>query len=226
MNLMLDKLPFVSGDRLLFQGDSITDVGRNRGYEYDLGQGYVAQIRGILAAMRPDLRIEILNRGISGNRTVELLERWSADCLELKPQWLSIFIGVNDVWRKRSEMMGGQKFVPLDQYTANYRSLLDQAKKAGIANLVLISPTLIDKYLLSDLNMLLAEYDQVVQDLAKEYGAIYVPARRLLLEVLERTPEVLWLSDGCHPTVAGHSVIAAAWLQAVAAAASTGKATA
>jgi len=218
MNLQLDKLPFASGERLLFQGDSITDTGRNRGYEYDLGQGYVAIIRGILTALRPDLRLEIINRGISGNRTVELLERWEKDCLELKPQWLSVFIGVNDVWRKRTEKMGGQKFVPLDQYVANYRSLLDQAKQAGISKFVLVSPTLIDKYLLSDLNMLLGEYDQEVQKLAAEYGAIYVPARRYLLEALERNPEVTWLVDGCHPTVAGHSIIAIAWLQAVAAA--------
>lgn len=218
MSIAFDQLPFRNGERILFQGDSLTDTGRRRDVKYDLGQGYVAQIRGLLALWRPDLEVEILSRGISGNRTVDLMARWQQDCLDLHPDWLSVFIGVNDVWRKRTEMQGGpQRHIPLDEFVANYHVLLDQAKEAGVKRFVLVSPTLIDKYLHSDLNEMLGEYDIAVQQLAREYDAIYVPLRQQLIAVLQKHPELEWLSDGCHPTAAGHAVFAAAWLQAVAA---------
>lgn len=212
----MNELPFEDGQRILFQGDSITDFGRRRDVMYDLGTGYVAHIRGLMSALRPDLNVEILNRGVSGDRTVELIERWQEDCLDLRPDWLSVFIGVNDVWRKRTEQRGGQRHVPFPEYVANYRLLLDQARDAGIRHLVLVSPTLIDHYLESDLNMLLGEYDLAVRELAKEYGAIYVPLREHLMDCLQRHPEIEWLSDGCHPAPAGHAFIAAVWLKAVA----------
>lgn len=215
MNLVMANLPFQNGERVVFQGDSITDVGRRRNVMFDLGNGYVTMIRGLISALRPDLQVDILNRGNSGDRTTELVERWQQDCLDLKPDWLSIFIGVNDVWRKRTEKQGGQRHVPLSEYVTNYRLLLDQAQRAGIPHLVLVSPTFIDKYLESDLNELLGEYDVAVRGLAKEYGALYVPLRQRLLEVLQRSPEIEWLSDGCHPTPAGHALIAATWLETV-----------
>ncbi|NLN19849.1 MAG: SGNH/GDSL hydrolase family protein [Firmicutes bacterium] len=215
MNLNMERLPFQNGERILFQGDSITDVGRRRNVMYDLGNGYVSMIRGLISALRPDLSVEILNRGNSGDRTTELLQRWQQDCLDLHPDWLSIYIGVNDVWRKRTERQGGQRHVPLPEYVTNYRRLLDQARDAGIRNLVLVSPTFIDKYLNSDLNQLIAEYDHAVQGLAQEYGALYVPLRQRLQEVLLRNPEIEWLGDGCHPTPAGHAFIAATWLETV-----------
>ena len=211
------RLPFRNGDRILFQGDSITDAGR-RQTTTGLGHGYVAIIQGWVAAHFPHLAVEIINRGVSGDRTTELLARWEEDCLKLQPTWLSIMIGVNDVWRRRQEW-NGQTHIPLPEYTANYRELLSRARAAGIRRLVLMSPTLIDKDLNSDLNTLLADYDRAVQELAAEFGAVYVPVRRRLIEVITAQPHIDWLPDGCHPSVAGHAVIAAAWLQAVAAAA-------
>ncbi len=212
----ITQLPFKNGERILFQGDSITDTGRRRDLFYDLGQGYVAQVSGLISTLFPELKVEILNRGNSGNRSSELIERWQTDCIDLHPDWLSLFIGVNDVWRKRTQPLGTLPFVPLDEFLLNCRTLLDQAKAAGVAHFVLVSPTLIDKYLQSDLNQLLEEYDAAVQELAKEYGAIYVPARQCILKALANHPEIDWLADGCHPTAAGHAVIAAAWLKAVA----------
>lgn len=208
------KLPFRNGERILFQGDSITDMSRNREDDGLLGNNYVAIIKGLLTALRPDLQVDIINRGVSGNRTVELLARWEKDCLALRPDWLSIMIGVNDVWRLRRES-NGQVHVPLPDYVANYRSLLDQAKAVGIQKLILMSPTLIDKDLNSDLNLMLADYNQAVIELAKEYGATYVPVRDSLLAAIQAHPEVNWLHDGCHPTVAASAVIAAAWLKAM-----------
>jgi len=210
------QLPFKNGDRILFQGDSITDCGwRDPAKVNTLGSGYVAMIRGLLSTRYPEVKVEIINRGVSGDRTEELLARWKEDCLDLKPDWLSIKIGVNDVWRKRTEHLGGQAFIAQDEYEANYRSLLEQAKAAGIARFVLVSPTPIDDDPQTDLNQLVAAYDGVVRELARRYDAIYVPAREKLWQAIASAPGLRWTAEGCHPTTPGHAVIAAAWLEAV-----------
>src|ERR1051325_8981235 len=109
-------LPFKNGQRILFQGDSITDCGcRDPQNMNPLGTGYVAIIRGMISAQYPDLKVTILNRGRSGDRTEELLKRWDEDTRPLKPDWLSIMIGVNDVWRMRGEW-NGQTHIALPQY--------------------------------------------------------------------------------------------------------------
>ena len=200
------------GDRVLFQGDSITDAGR--GAPPGLGAGYVAIAAGALQALRPELKLEILNRGVGGDRTAELLARWQRDCLDLKPNVLSIKIGVNDVWRLAGEW-NGQKHIPLPDYRANCVRLLDQARAAGIRRLVLISPTTITHENVSPLNDLLGKYDAAVRDLARAYGAVYVPARDALLAARAAQPAVAWTGDGCHPTTAGHALIAACWRKAV-----------
>lgn len=203
-----------SGDRILFQGDSITDAGRRSPQAGPLGGGYVAQVAGLILSRRPDLQVEILNRGIGGDRTVELLARWKEDCLDLRPQVLSIKIGVNDVWRLRGEW-NGQKHVPLDQYQANLRSLCDQAKAAGVRDLILVSPTTIDHANASPLNDLLGTYAAWAKIYAAEIGATFVDARSRLMTARAAYPQVRWTGDGCHPTVSGHAVIAGAWYDAV-----------
>jgi acyl-CoA thioesterase-1 len=202
---------FKSGDRVLFQGDSITDAGR--GKPPGLGSGYVAILAGLLRSLRPDLKLEIINRGISGDRSAELLIRWKPDCLDLKPDVLSIKIGVNDVWRLQGEW-NGQKHIPLPEFRANCTTLLDQACAAGIRQLILISPTTITHENVSPINDLLGQYDEAVQELARKYNAVHVPARDALLAARTEQPQVAWTTDGCHPTTAGHTLIAATWLKA------------
>ena len=200
-----------TGDHILFQGDSITDA--DRGAPPGLGNGYVAVVRGFLSALRPDLRVTIANRGISGDRTAELLARWQKDCIDLKPAVLSIKIGVNDVWRLAGEWQG-QKHIPIPAFRDNYTPLLEQARTAGVRQLVLVSPTTITPDNRSPLNDLLGEYADATRELARTFDAVYVPARDALLAARENLPDFAWTRDGCHPTVAGHAVLAACWLRA------------
>jgi len=199
-----------AGDRILFQGDSITDAGR--GLPPGLGGGYVAIVRGLLRALRPDLRVDVVNRGVGGDRTPELLARWQSDCLDLKPDVLSLMIGVNDVWRLAGEW-NGQKHIPLADYRANCVRLIEQALAARIRQLILISPTTITPENVSPLNDLVGQYDETIRELARQFGAIHVPARDAILSARTDLPEVCWTSDGCHPSTAGHALIAAAWLR-------------
>ena len=211
----MKALPFKDGARILFQGDSITDCGcRDPQNINPLGGGYVSIVRGLISAQYPDAKLTILNRGRSGDRTEELLKRWDEDTRPLKPDWLSIMIGVNDVWRKRGEWQG-QTYIALPQYRANYVKLLEQAQGWGISKLVLVSPTTIDDDPNSELNKLLEEYDATVRELAKKFNAIYVPARERMWKAIVNVPTVRWTSDGCHPTVAGHALLASVWLESV-----------
>jgi len=205
--------PIRADDLILFQGDSITDAGRC-GSADGLGSGYVAMVRAMLTARHPELSVRIANRGCSGDRTTELLNRWRPDCLDIKPQVLSIKIGVNDVWRLRGEW-NGQKFVPIADYRANYEKMIAQARSAGVRVLALVSPTTIAEENDSELSRLLEERAACVRELATRNDAVYVPDRENLLRALREQPGVRWTSDGCHPTTAGHALIAATWLQAL-----------
>ena len=209
----MSSMPFKSGDRILFQGDSITDCGcRDTSNANPLGTGYVAIIRGLLSERHPDLDVTVLNRGVSGDRTAELLARWDEDVKPLKPTWLSIMIGVNDVWQKRKNP---ERHIPLEAYIQNYTQLIERAKGYGVARFVLMSPTPADDDSESDLNRLMADYDEAVQHLARDNHAVFVPARTKMLRAIQNAPTVRWTSDGCHPTISGHAVLAQAWIEAV-----------
>jgi lysophospholipase L1-like esterase len=202
-----------AGDLVLFQGDSITDAGRC-GTADGLGGGWVAMARALLIARRPELDLRFANRAVSGDRSVEVLARWRADALAERPQAISLMIGVNDVWRLRGEW-SGQAFVPAEAYAANLEAMLTQARAAGVRTLILASPTTIAEEHDAELTRHLDERAAIVQDLAKRFDAIHVPTRETLLRALREHPEVRWTHDGCHPTQAGHALIAGAWLDAV-----------
>jgi len=202
------------GDRILFQGDSITDAGRREPAHAPLGSGYVAHIAGLLAVRNPDLTVELINRGISGNRTPELLARWQEDCLDLRPQVVSIKIGVNDVWRKRGPW-NGQSYVPLPNYQEHLRNLCQQTLATGVRTLVLMSPTTIDANAESDLNQELGTYAAWVAIYAAEIGAIFVDVRSPLLRARAQHPTIPWTPDGCHPSAAGHALLASVWYDTV-----------
>jgi acyl-CoA thioesterase-1 len=205
--------PIRDGDLILFQGDSITDCGRC-GSADGLGGGYVAMIRALITARQPRLDVRIANRGVGGDRTTELLARWQPDCVAVRPQVLSIKIGVNDVWRLRG-IWNNQTFVPAADYRANYEQLIEKALGAGVRTLALVSPTTIAEENDGELARLLDERAAIVRELATRFGAVYVPAREAFLRALKERPEVRWTADGCHPTAAGHALIAGTWLQAL-----------
>ncbi len=204
------------GDRILFQGDSITDCGRARdGRSGDpLGSGYVAILAGWFQALRPELAVTIANRGISGDRTAELLARWQTDCVALAPTVLSLMVGVNDVWRKAATW-NGQTHITLPDYLANIARLVDQARAGGVREVMLISPTTIGSDAGDPLNLLLGEYSAALKDYAARNRTLWVEAREPLLHARKTRPDIPWTPDGCHPGTSGHALIAAQWWQTI-----------
>ncbi|MEE1284346.1 MAG: GDSL-type esterase/lipase family protein, partial [Acutalibacteraceae bacterium] len=122
---------------ILFQGDSITDTGRTDSADpaASLGYGYPAKIAETLANDYADLGVSVINRGISGNRTWDLLERWDKDCIDINPDYFSLLIGVNDTWRRYDSGM----ITTAEEYEANMRTLLDRVVKETNAKIILLN---------------------------------------------------------------------------------------
>ena len=203
---------------ILFQGDSITDCGRSREYANlrpgaGLGAGYPTLIAARLFCDHPETEWNIMNRAISGNRVVDLYARWKIDTLNLKPDVLSIMIGVNDTWHEKANQNG----VEVPRYARIYRELLEWTKSTLPAiKLVLLEPYVLDfgavgPDWIDEINA----RRQVVRELAKDFGAVLIPTQDILDEASKRASKEYWLADGVHPLLAGHQLIADAWLKAV-----------
>jgi lysophospholipase L1-like esterase len=132
---------FEQGQKVLFIGDSITDCGRREGPHAPYGNGYVALARAFLLARYAELGLEVVNRGIGGNTVRNLAARWQDDVIAEQPDWLSVKIGINDVWRTISNRL--DEAVPLDEYERTYRQLLDQTRERTRARLILVEPYII-----------------------------------------------------------------------------------
>ncbi|RXZ80649.1 GDSL family lipase [Paenibacillaceae bacterium] len=197
---------------VLFQGDSITDCGRNREAAADLGNGYALMAAGQFQYLFPEKQVQFINRGISGNRVVDLQDRWETDCLALKPTLVSIYIGINDTWRKYDS----NDPTSTEKYEQGYRKLLQITKEKLDAKLVLIEPFVLP--VPADRENWREDLDpkiQVVRKLASEFGAAYVPLDGLFAQASMKAPAASWAPDGVHPSPAGHALIADAWLKAV-----------
>jgi lysophospholipase L1-like esterase len=203
------------GQTVVFIGDSITDCGR-RDVASPLGNGYVKFIADLIAIRYPAMKVNIVNKGISGNTVADLRERWHDDVLVLKPDWVSIFIGINDVHRTlRNEPTA----VPPDLYQRLYRECLMLTKERSNAQLVLMEPF----YISTDTETnswrtqvlrALDDYRKVVKQLADEFGAIFVPLHGLFQEQLRYRPADMFCPEPVHPNSSGHLLIAHAWLKA------------
>ena len=202
---------FQKNQTILFQGDSITDAGRIRENNECLGFGYAFMIAAQLTMKYPELDLNFINRGIGGDRTDNLLSRWQEDCLELKPDWLSIMIGINNVWRRYDNDD------PTDHKTfeLEYRMLLQQVKEKTSARLIIIEPfvlpTPVDRIKWrEDLDPKI----QITRQLAAEYADVYIPMDGLLnAAAIHKSPQY-WAADGVHPTAPGHAFIAASFIKA------------
>lgn len=198
---------------LLFQGDSITDCGRSRTDDNYIGSGYPAFIAAQLLGDQPEKNWNILNRGISGNRVVDLYARWRIDALNLNPDILSILIGVNDTWHEQN-----QNGVDVPRYDKFYRMLMDWTRQAlPDTKIVLMEPFVLETgAVTSSWLPEIRERQEDVRKIAEDYNTVFVPLQKLFDDAAKLAPMNYWLRDGVHPTPAGHRLIQKAWLEAAA----------
>jgi lysophospholipase L1-like esterase len=205
-------LEFPTGTRILFQGDSITDGGRGRTADpnHIFGQSYVFLIAAKYGALEPEHNLVFLNRGVSGNKVSDLVLRWQKDTLDLKPDLLSILIGINDT----------SHGVPVEDFEKQYDKLL--------ADTLAVNPRL--RIVLGEpFTLPVGKYKQnwnqwryqvqlrqrVVAKLAAKYHTALVRYQQVFDKACQRAPAEYWIWDGVHPTYAGHQLMADEWVRTV-----------
>lgn len=197
---------------VLFQGDSITDCGRDYSDQSNLGLGYPMMAASLFQAAHPEFAATFINKGISGNRAVDLRNRWSEDCVNLKPDLVSILIGINDTWRK----FDSNDPTSADAFYESYKAILQRVKDELGAKIVILEPFVLpcppDRIgWREDLDPKI----QVARTLAREFDAIYIPLDGIFASASMKAKPEFWAADGVHPSSAGHALIAQEWLKAV-----------
>jgi lysophospholipase L1-like esterase len=203
---------FRAESRILFQGDSITDGNRGRTADpnHILGHGYAFLIAAKYGAMLPERNMVFLNRGISGNTVANLAARWQADTLDLKPDVLSILIGINDSSRR----------TPIEEFESAYDRLLAETVAANPnVRLALCEPFTLPvgryKDPWDEWRADVKQRQAVTAKLAAKYHAVLVEFQRVFDDACKRAPADYWMWDGIHPTYSGHQLMADEWARAV-----------
>lgn len=215
-----DSAAFQPQSRILFQGDSITDGnrGRNGDPNHILGHSYAFLVAAKYGALYPERQLGFFNRGISGNKVPDLANRWAKDTVELKPDVVSILIGVNDIWHP---LNAGQAVSP-EQYEAGYDKLLaDTVAALPKVKLVLCEPFILPGSA-TQKNWEVwqghaKQFRAIVEKLGAKYHAPVVHFQKTFDDAVKHAPAEYWIWDGVHPTYAGHQLMADEWVRVVSA---------
>jgi lysophospholipase L1-like esterase len=216
VNEVLDMQPKIElklNQTIVFIGDSITDADRNIPAYRPFGYGYVHFVANILLAKYPQLNLNIINTGISGNTIRDLKSRWEKDCIKFKPDILSVLIGINDMYRRYEEPQKKPRAVYEDEYELTYRQLLSQAKQQCNCQLILMQPFMFCNDPENKIFRNLRNYIDIVDRLAEEFRAVLVPLQSEINKQIKQVPPEKWSNDSVHPYIWAHAWIAQRWLQ-------------
>jgi lysophospholipase L1-like esterase len=214
----LRKINLKKNHNILFQGDSITDAGRDKknqvpNQQKAFGRGYAWMAASNLLVGQPELGLTIHNRGISGNKVHQLADRWERDCLELKPDILSILIGVNDIWHG----LNGKYKGTVETYEKDFLALMERTNKAlPNTKFVICEPFVLKCGAVND--KWFPEFDKYrasARKVADQNGAVFVPFQSMFDQAVKYAPPAHWAGDGVHPSPHGASLMAHFWLQSL-----------
>ncbi len=200
--------------RILFQGDSITDAGRSREWDLNRGIGYATLVSASLGFERPD-EFEFINKGISGNRVIDLIARVKAEIINLKPDYMSILIGINDVWHE----IDSQNGIDTKRYEMYYNMLIEEVKEALPDIKIMILEPFVLKGSATEANWDkfrsgAIEKAAAAKRVAEKNNLLFIPLMEKFDEAAKTASCEYWLYDGVHPTAMGHELIKREWLKA------------
>lgn len=200
--------------KIVFQGDSITDAGRDKRNYHDMGNGYPKYASALVAEAFPHVEFEFINMGIGGNRTCQLFDRLYTDAIAFEPDIISILIGINDIWHRHG---AGRIETTDEQVATNYRAILERLKKQTHAKIVMLSPFLLDNEEKEAWRPELERLLPIIRSLADEFADVYIPLDKLFEEALKTQPEPKFYSaDGVHPNANGAEFIGKHYFDAIA----------
>ena len=200
--------------KIVFQGDSITDAGRDKRNYHHMGNGYPKYAVELIGEAFPDVDFEFINQGISGNRTCQLFDRLYTDAMAFEPDVISILIGINDIWHRHG---AGRIETTDEQVATNYRAILERLKKQTNAKIVILSPFLLDSEDKESWRPEVERVIEIIRPLADEFADAYSPLDELFEEALKTQPEPKYYSgDGVHPNSNGAAFIGKHYFEAIA----------
>ena len=211
-------MKIAANSKLVFIGDSITDCERARpvgeGLFGAIGKGYVALVDATLGAACPEKNIRVVNMGCSGNTVRDLKTRWATDVIALKPDWLAIMIGINDVWRQFDLPKMTEIHVGPAEYAATLDELVAQTAPL-VKGLVLLTPYYLEPNLNDGMRARMDEYGRLVKKIADKHGTVFVDNQAAFDKVLKHIYPATLGWDRVHPTTVGHMVLARAFLAGI-----------
>lgn len=207
---------FKDGDRIVFAGDSVTDMGSDQpvgeGMFEALGKGYVRMVENLLLSTYPELRIRISNAGISGDTSRNLLARFERDVVSLNPDWVSICIGINDVWRQFDCPSLPNKQVLPDEYEANMIKMIEMIKD-NVKGIFILTPYYMEPNREDMMRARMDEYVEICKKLADKYDCILVDFQKLYEDYckIHHSSFIAW--DRVHPNLIGATLMAKEFLK-------------
>lgn len=203
------------GDTLLMTGDSVTDCGRARPYGEGLpgtmGDGYVNLTNALLGALYPETPVRVVNMGVSGNTSRDLLARWQTDTLDLKPDWVTFMIGINDIWRQFDMPMITKEHVYEDEYAAHVEKMIDMTLP-HVKGMVMMTPFFSELRTDDPMRAMCDRYAARAAEIARRKGVPVCDTQAWMDKVLAYTPSAYIGWDRVHPSTVGHMVLARAVL--------------
>jgi lysophospholipase L1-like esterase len=204
--------------KLLFMGDSITDCERGRpigeAFKDGLGSGYVNLVNALLGATYPAHHIRVMNVGISGNTVLDLQARWEQDVLAMQPDWLSVMIGINDVWRQFDSPTQKEWHVSLEVYSDTLEKLSSRTR-ANLKGLVMMSPYFLEPNKAEPMRALMDEYGTAMKIIAERHNAIFVDTQAAFDVLMQDIHPMTLAWDRVHPNQTGHMLLTRTFLNAI-----------
>jgi len=210
---MKPRIDLEQGSTIVFIGDSITGAGRFEPVYQPYGRGFVHFAAYTLLAKYPQLDLNIINSGISGDTIRDLTSRWESDCLRYRPDVVNILIGVNDLWRQHQGRLS--EAVYIDQFEAIYKRLLSETREKTNSQIVLIEPFMFCNDVKNEMFKDLRSYVAVVDKLAEQFDAVLVPVQKFIDDQIENVRPGLWSDDFVHPKIWAHCWIAQRWFEVI-----------
>lgn len=207
------------GSKLVMIGDSITDAERvcpvGEGLFGATGRGYVSLVEALLGAVYPSHGVRVVNMGTSGNTVRDLKARWQTDVLDLRPDWLSLMIGINDVWRQFDMPLQQEAHVYLEEYAATLEELVARTLPTLRGGLALMTPFYIEPNRNDAMRAQMDRYGEIVRELAAKHNTLFVDTQAAFDAAMQTYYPATLAWDRVHPNQIGHMILARAFLQSL-----------